>query len=240
MPLAPRPSVDDREPSVASEREQLLVPACAPDDVIDVATMDPRGRAHAHGRGCTTTSRSRSGSHAGSQARHPCLVFGVLIGAILVVGATIFTANKYYGGRAAAAAGGAPRPTPPPSPRRCPVNATLSIDGDLSSSTTSATMVSFNLDWHENKESISDEWNNMSAMSISLDAPLLRAAARAVSPAVLRIGGSEGDVVCYDEPLWALRSAPMLTFVCSLFLKKDLVPAWQPVSQLQCQAMRRI
>ena len=37
-------------------------------------------------------------------------------------------------------------------------------------------------------------------MVIDLQHPLLRAAAKAMSPAVLRIGGSEGDVVCYDVP----------------------------------------
>eukprot|EP01065_Artemidia_motanka_P048139 TRINITY_DN769_c8_g1_i1.p1 TRINITY_DN769_c8_g1~~TRINITY_DN769_c8_g1_i1.p1 ORF type:complete len:472 (+),score=125.58 TRINITY_DN769_c8_g1_i1:92-1507(+) len=58
---------------------------------------------------------------------------------------------------------------------------------------------SANFDWHENKEE-TPAWINMSAQLIDLNNPLLLQAARALAPAHLRIGGSEGDVVVYDVP----------------------------------------
>ena len=58
-------------------------------------------------------------------------------------------------------------------------------------------MASFNFDWHANGEEM-PYWVNMSAQKINLDSPMLLAAARAMAPSVLRIGGSEGDVLCYD------------------------------------------
>lgn len=64
---------------------------------------------------------------------------------------------------------------------------------------TTEKMVSFNLDWHEDHEE-APLWIGMSAMKLDLDNPKLINSARALSPGILRIGGSEGDVVCYDVP----------------------------------------
>lgn len=50
---------------------------------------------------------------------------------------------------------------------------------------------------------------NASALIIDLNNSLLRAAATALSPAILRIGGSEGDVMCYDVPEYNSTCADM-------------------------------
>ena len=52
-------------------------------------------------------------------------------------------------------------------------------------------------------------WVNMSAQVIDLDSPMLLQAARAMAPAVLRIGGSEGDVLCYNVPEYGSTCADM-------------------------------
>ena len=88
-----------------------------------------------------------------------------------------------------------PSPPTPPMPPTVPIH--LSVDGSVVSSTSSAMMASFNFDWHANGEEM-PFWINMSAQLINLDSPMLLAAAKAMAPSVLRIGGSEGDVLCYD------------------------------------------
>ena len=77
----------------------------------------------------------------------------------------------------------------------------LTIDLDHYVGRTDERLVSFNLDWHKNDEE-SPLWINMSAMRIDFSNPKLRKAASAMYPARLRIGGSEGDVVCYDVPMY--------------------------------------
>ena len=77
----------------------------------------------------------------------------------------------------------------------------LTIDLDHYVGRTDERLVSFNLDWHKNDEE-SPLWINMSAMRIDFSNPKLRKAASAMYPARLRIGGSEGDVVCYDVPTY--------------------------------------
>ena len=50
----------------------------------------------------------------------------------------------------------------------------------------------------------------MSAMKLDLGNPRLLAAAKALSPgAALRVGGPEGDVVCYDVPEFNSTCASM-------------------------------
>lgn len=62
---------------------------------------------------------------------------------------------------------------------------------------TSEKLVSFNLDWHPSDEG--PTWGqNASIVTIDLQNQRLRALAKAMSPAVLRIGGSEGDDAVYD------------------------------------------
>eukprot|EP00658_Telonema_sp_P-2_P001123 TRINITY_DN10428_c0_g1_i1.p1 TRINITY_DN10428_c0_g1~~TRINITY_DN10428_c0_g1_i1.p1 ORF type:complete len:542 (+),score=120.28 TRINITY_DN10428_c0_g1_i1:238-1863(+) len=85
---------------------------------------------------------------------------------------------------------------------------TLSVDTTTVLSRTSPMIASFNFDWHENNEEY-PYWVNSSALKIDLDAPLLRAAASAMSPAVLRVGGSEGDVLCYDVAEFGSSCASM-------------------------------
>jgi len=79
------------------------------------------------------------------------------------------------------------------------LDAVITLDLSASNSTTSASMVSFNFDWHT-KDEEPPAWINMSAMILDLENPMLRSMARAMSPARLRIGGSEGDVVAYHVP----------------------------------------
>ena len=62
---------------------------------------------------------------------------------------------------------------------------------------TSSRLVSFNYDWHPPNEG--PTWGqNASIVTIDLQNPRLRALSAAMSPAYLRIGGSEGDVAVYD------------------------------------------
>ena len=65
--------------------------------------------------------------------------------------------------------------------------------------TTSRRLVSFNLDWHPPHEG--PTWGqNASVVTIDLQNKRLRALATALSPAYLRVGGSEGDDAVYDIP----------------------------------------
>eukprot|EP00750_Incisomonas_marina_P029050 INCI7031.9.p1 GENE.INCI7031.9~~INCI7031.9.p1 ORF type:complete len:612 (+),score=63.50 INCI7031.9:363-2198(+) len=100
-----------------------------------------------------------------------------------------------------------PAPAPAPSPKTVSARLNVPTSGDAVA-TTSQEMVSFNLDWHENNEE-TPLWINMSALVLDLKNPKLVAAAKALSPAVLRIGGSEGDVLCYDVPQFNSTCADM-------------------------------
>ena len=71
--------------------------------------------------------------------------------------------------------------------------------GAATATTSGAPLVSFNLDWHPGREG--PTWGaNASIVTIPLDNPRLRRLARAMAPAYLRVGGSEGDVAVYDIP----------------------------------------
>eukprot|EP01051_Picozoa_sp_SAG22_P027437 SAG22_NODE_9178_length_605_cov_0.816206_1_plen_147_part_01 len=62
---------------------------------------------------------------------------------------------------------------------------------------TSDRLVSFNYDWHPSNEG--PTWGqNASIVTIDLQNKRLRALSAAMSPAFLRIGGSEGDDAVYD------------------------------------------
>eukprot|EP00041_Stephanoeca_diplocostata_P038509 m.1520979 g.1520979 ORF g.1520979 m.1520979 type:complete len:586 (-) comp25229_c0_seq4:3871-5628(-) len=105
-----------------------------------------------------------------------------------------------------------PTPSPPPAPPSPPFPSTIRANANVgtaaSIATSADTMVSFNLDWHKNEEEW-PVWVNASALILDLDNPLLRATATALSPAMLRIGGSEGDVLCYDVPEYNSTCADM-------------------------------
>lgn len=62
-----------------------------------------------------------------------------------------------------------------------------------------STYVSFNLDWHLDAEEW-PAWKGCSVMNMSLTEPNLVFLAKSLSPAVLRVGGSEGDEVVYETP----------------------------------------
>ena len=71
-------------------------------------------------------------------------------------------------------------PPPPPAPAPAPstFNAVLDLSPKApSNSTTSATMVSFNFDWHENDEE-PPAWINCSALLLDVHDPMLQAAAK--------------------------------------------------------------
>ena len=62
---------------------------------------------------------------------------------------------------------------------------------------TTRRLVSFNLDWHPPDEG--PTWGqNASVLTIDLHNKRLRSLAKAMSPAFLRVGGSEGDDAVYD------------------------------------------
>jgi heparanase 1 len=62
-----------------------------------------------------------------------------------------------------------------------------------------STYVSFNLDWHLDAEEW-PAWRGCSILNMSLDEPNLNFLAKALAPAVLRVGGSQGDLVFYELP----------------------------------------
>ena len=110
-----------------------------------------------------------------------------------------------------------PAPSPPLPPK---VDATIDLNAATSNSTSAAEMVSFNFDWHEDHEE-APLWINMSANVLDLENPMLRTAAKAMSPARLRIGGSEGDVLCYDVPTYNSTCESMNQTDSLMCLKMD-------------------
>ena len=71
------------------------------------------------------------------------------------------------------------------------------IEPSAAAAMTSSSLVSFNLDWHPPDEG--PTWGeNASVVTIDLQNPRLKKLAKAMSPAFLRIGGSEGDDAVYD------------------------------------------
>jgi heparanase len=72
----------------------------------------------------------------------------------------------------------------------------LSIDATRVVHSVAPEYISFNFDWHLNTEE-PPAWVNSSVLAINLTDPNLRTLTAALSPAHLRIGGSEGDNVTY-------------------------------------------
>merc|ERR1712166_1032583 len=78
-----------------------------------------------------------------------------------------------------------------------PTTIDWTVEPSEASAQTSDKLVSFNFDWHPPDEG--PTWGqNASVLTIDLQNPRLRALSKAMSPAVLRIGGSEGDDAVYD------------------------------------------
>lgn len=78
-----------------------------------------------------------------------------------------------------------------------PVVVTLNLSAIIH--TTDARYVSANFDWHLNYEE-TPAWINSSIMNLNLSNPNLLSLASALSPAVLRISGSEADDAFYESP----------------------------------------
>ena len=93
--------------------------------------------------------------------------------------------------------GGSSCGPPPPPPRTTSVTAT--IDATLALGRTSALHPAVALDfWRSDDPTFGKKWGSSSALTIDLTSPVLRAAARALAPAVLRLGGSPEDSVVFD------------------------------------------
>lgn len=91
-----------------------------------------------------------------------------------------------------------PPPAPPPPPPPPPFNATASVAiGGAVVARTSPGFTSFNFDWHKDDEE-APKWERMSVTKIDFHNKALLTAAKAMSPARLRVGGSEGDKIVYD------------------------------------------
>jgi heparanase 1 len=76
-----------------------------------------------------------------------------------------------------------------------------------------ATYVSFNLDWHYDGEEY-PAWRGCSVANMSLSEPNLVFLAKSLAPAVLRVGGSEGDLVVYETPTSPCPPDPNRTLFC--------------------------
>ena len=98
-------------------------------------------------------------------------------------------------------------PFPNPLPAPSTVAATLDLTGQIATSG-GPSYASFNFDWHcgasdaaEYNCNAEPGWNRSSVnFGLDLTDPHLIAAAKALAPGRLRIGGSQGDCVCYDIP----------------------------------------
>ena len=77
-----------------------------------------------------------------------------------------------------------------------PIFVTLALNASLQG-VTDERYVSANLDWHLDSEE-PPGWVNASVLVIPLDNPALLQLTAALAPAVLRIGGSEGDLATYQ------------------------------------------
>ena len=86
---------------------------------------------------------------------------------------------------------------PPPPPHTTSVTAT--IDASAALGRTSALHPAVALDfWRSDDPRFGQKWGRSSALTIDLASPVLRAAAKALAPAVLRLGGSPEDSVVFD------------------------------------------
>jgi len=71
------------------------------------------------------------------------------------------------------------------------------VDRDRVVATVRPELVSFTLDWHNTSV---EDWEGMSVLALDLQDIRLRTYVRHLSPAFLRIGGSDGDNAVYDIP----------------------------------------
>ena len=85
-----------------------------------------------------------------------------------------------------------------PSPRPITSNLTISLSA-AAVSKTHALHPALALDfWRSDDPRFGVKWGNSSAITIDLTDPVLRAAASALAPAILRLGGSPDDSVIFD------------------------------------------
>lgn len=75
----------------------------------------------------------------------------------------------------------------------------VSVGAAFADHSTPDTFVSFNLDYHYDDEEW-PSWRGCSVVNMSLTEPNLIFLASQLAPAVLRVGGSEGDLVFYETP----------------------------------------
>lgn len=94
-----------------------------------------------------------------------------------------------------------------------PVRAVAVTVGARSAHIMPPTYVSFNLDLHYDGEEY-PAWKGCSVLNMSLDEPNLVFLARSLAPAVLRVGGSEGDLVFYETPSSPCPPDPNATLFC--------------------------
>ena len=98
-------------------------------------------------------------------------------------------------------------PFPHPLPAPSTVAATLELGGQIATSG-GPSYASFNFDWHCGASDAAEYnckaepgWNHSSVnFGLDLEDPHMIAAAKALAPGRLRIGGSQGDCICYDIP----------------------------------------
>ena len=99
-----------------------------------------------------------------------------------------------------------PFPNPLPSPKT--QEAALTLGDTVIATSGGPSYASFNFDWHcgatdaaQYKCDPEPGWNHSSVnFGLDLKKPGLVAAAKALAPGRLRIGGSQGDCICYDIP----------------------------------------
>ena len=93
--------------------------------------------------------------------------------------------------------GTAPCGPRPPHPNT--TSLTAAIDSSVALGRTSPLHPAVALDfWRSDDPTFGQKWGRSSALTIDLTSPVLRAAARALAPAVLRLGGSPEDSLVFD------------------------------------------
>ena len=98
-------------------------------------------------------------------------------------------------------------PFPNPLPKPSKIVANLELGGQIATSG-GRSYASFNFDWHcgasdaaEYNCNAEPGWNHSSVnFGLDLNDPHMITAAKALAPGRLRIGGSQGDCICYDIP----------------------------------------
>jgi hypothetical protein len=87
----------------------------------------------------------------------------------------------------------------PPTPVPTTSNLTITLSSAAPVSKTHALHPALALDfWRSDDPRFGVKWGNSSAITIDLTDPVLRAAASALAPAILRLGGSPDDSVIFD------------------------------------------